>query len=106
VHVRVAHLLERVGCECRSESASAIKDELRGLVWYHPLDVSLDDAFAEVLSAGSVSCSPFVLLADVDNPSTTILSVTGLGDSALTYARLGIVDERQESLGMFHCGLL
>jgi hypothetical protein len=50
--------------------------------------------------------SPFALLAHVDDASATILPLTRFGDGAFANARLGVVDERQESFGMFHLHLL
>src|SRR4051812_23353858 len=72
-HVGVAHLLEVVRRQRRSESAAAIEDYRRGFVRHSLLDVALDHTLAQVQSTASVTRGPFALFADIDQQSFFIL---------------------------------
>ena len=64
--VRVAHLLEGLGCEQRADAAGAVQDHLGIAIGHGGLDLLLDVALADMHGPGQVALLPLGVLAHVD----------------------------------------
>src|SRR5579862_1660463 len=64
-HVGVAHFLQIVSGQRRTEAAAAIKSQRRRFIGESLLDVPLDDTLAQMHGAGQATAIPFGVLAHV-----------------------------------------
>ena len=70
--VRVAHLLEGLGCEQRADAAGAVQDHLGIAIGDRGLDLLLDVALADMHGPGQVALLPLGGLADVDERGAAV----------------------------------
>lgn len=102
VDVGVAHALEVVCGEGGAVAAAAVEYEFGGVVWDGGLYVALDDAAAHVLRAARVAALPLVVFAHVYELRARSHSFERARNVYLAHARLGVVDDFQESFCVFH----
>lgn len=102
VDVRVAHALEVVGGEGGAVAAAAVEYELGVVVGDGVFDVALYDAAAHVLCAARVAALPLVVFANVYELRARLHAFQSARNVYLAHARPGVVDDFQESFGVFH----
>src|ERR1700733_9188629 len=64
-HVRVTHLLQIISRQRRAESSAAVEHNRSIQSWYARLDITLDDALAQVNRAGQMVVGEFALFAHI-----------------------------------------
>src|SRR2546425_12016901 len=103
-HFGVAHLLKIVGGEGGAEAAAAIQHHGRRAVGYALLDITLDDALAEVNGAGQVTACPFAFLAHVhhDHFFAGVEELLPFGTIGFADARLRVLHQFQEAGRVLH----
>ncbi len=104
-YIGVAHLLEIVGGQGRAVSAAAVKHERRIQARYTLLDVTLNDALAQVNCPGKVIVGIFALFPDV-NQNELLPAVEACLDiinGGFPDALFGIVDDLQKTGGVLVC---
>src|SRR3569833_3374934 len=96
--VGVAHLLQVVRRQRRTEPAPAVKDDVRCVIWYQRLDVALQHAPSDVPGAGGPVDRELAVLADVDEmkPLAAVQAGLHVGDAALADVLPYRLDQGQE----------
>src|SRR5580692_9370517 len=97
-HLGVAHLLQIIGGKRRSEASAAIKYHLRIQIRYARLNVTFDDAFAQVNRAWQVVLGEFALFSHVHQQKciTAVDSPLHFFGIRLANPRFGVVHNFQK----------
>src|SRR5688572_26584868 len=101
-HIRVSHLLNRIGREGAAEAAAAVKDDRRRVIRDLLFDIPLDDTFADMLGLWQVAGCVLAFLADVDDLELLALidPLLDVCDLAFFHARFGVGDDREKAGGV------
>ncbi len=98
-HIRVAHLLQVVGCQSRAKAAAAIKNHFCVQFGHLRFDVALDDASAQMNRARKMIFGELVVFADVDQQKlvAAIHSFLDRIDIGLAHPSFGVVHNLQKA---------
>jgi hypothetical protein len=97
-HVRVAHFLQVIGRQSRTEAAAAVEDQFSFQVGILAFDIALNNAFAKVDRSGQVVGFEFAVFTYVDQNKLVASIKPRLDLVHICFAdtRFGLVDNLQK----------